>query len=57
MGILKGEKVAVCGSVGSEKSSLLSTTLGDIPRILVRSNSLWKKGLRAPGCLDSNRHD
>lgn len=57
MGILKGEKVAVRGSVGSEKSSLLSTTLGDIPRILVRGNSLWKKGLRAPGCLDSNRHD
>lgn len=33
MRILKGEKVAVRSSVGSEKSSLLSTTLGDIPRI------------------------
>ncbi|KAK7822379.1 hypothetical protein CFP56_036571 [Quercus suber] len=33
MRILKGEKVAVRGFVGSEKSSILSTTLGDIPRI------------------------
>ena len=33
MRILKGEKVAVRGFVGSENPSILSTTLGDIPRI------------------------
>ncbi|XP_058102179.1 putative ABC transporter C family member 15 [Magnolia sinica] len=31
--IMKGEKVAVCGSVGSGKSSLLSSIIGEIPRI------------------------
>nr|XP_043627774.1 putative ABC transporter C family member 15 [Erigeron canadensis] len=33
MNIPKGYKVAVCGSVGSGKSSLLCSILGDIPRI------------------------
>ncbi|GAY44020.1 hypothetical protein CUMW_079090 [Citrus unshiu] len=33
MKIMKGSKVAVCGSVGSGKSSLLSSILGEIPRI------------------------
>ncbi|KAJ4973567.1 hypothetical protein NE237_006741 [Protea cynaroides] len=33
MKITKGDKVAVCGSVGSGKSSLLSSILGEIPRI------------------------
>lgn len=33
MKILKGDKVAICGSVGSGKSSLLSSILGEIPRI------------------------
>ncbi|XP_043705889.1 ABC transporter C family member 3-like [Telopea speciosissima] len=33
MKIMKGDKVAVCGSVGSGKSSLLSSILGEIPRI------------------------
>ncbi|KAJ8773515.1 hypothetical protein K2173_005761 [Erythroxylum novogranatense] len=33
MQIMKGHKVAVCGSVGSGKSSLLSTILGEMPRI------------------------
>lgn len=31
--ILKGQKVAVCGSVGSGKSSLLCSILGEIPRV------------------------
>ncbi|KAI8021399.1 putative ABC transporter C family member 15 [Camellia lanceoleosa] len=31
--IMKGYKVAICGSVGSGKSSLLCTILGEIPRI------------------------
>lgn len=30
---MKGYKVVVCGLIGSEKSSLLSTILGEIPRI------------------------
>ncbi|XP_075660090.1 putative ABC transporter C family member 15 [Castanea sativa] len=33
MKIMKGYKVAVCGPVGSGKSSLLSSILGEIPRI------------------------
>ncbi|KAF8399890.1 hypothetical protein HHK36_015760 [Tetracentron sinense] len=33
MKIMKGYKVAVCGSVGSGKSSLLCSILGEIPRI------------------------
>lgn len=33
MKIMKGHKVAVCGSVGSGKSSLLCSILGEIPRI------------------------
>uniref|UniRef100_A0A5B6Z5V5 ABC-type xenobiotic transporter n=1 Tax=Davidia involucrata TaxID=16924 RepID=A0A5B6Z5V5_DAVIN len=33
MKIMKGYKVAICGSVGSGKSSLLSSILGEIPRI------------------------
>ncbi|KAJ9690992.1 hypothetical protein PVL29_013250 [Vitis rotundifolia] len=33
MKIMKGYKVAVCGSVGSGKSSLLSSILGEIPGI------------------------
>ncbi|KAJ7957613.1 ABC transporter C family member 3 [Quillaja saponaria] len=33
MKIMKGQKVAVCGSVGSGKSSLLCSMLGEIPRI------------------------
>ncbi|KAK7822373.1 abc transporter c family member 7 [Quercus suber] len=33
MRIMKGYKVAVCGPVGSGKSSLLSSILGEIPRI------------------------
>ncbi|XP_043687090.1 putative ABC transporter C family member 15 [Telopea speciosissima] len=33
MNIMKGDKVAVCGSVGSGKSSLLCSILGEIPRI------------------------
>ncbi|KAJ4960029.1 hypothetical protein NE237_019939 [Protea cynaroides] len=33
MKIMKGDKVAICGSVGSGKSSLLSSILGEIPRI------------------------
>ncbi|KAE8665038.1 ABC transporter C family member 3 [Hibiscus syriacus] len=32
--IMEGNKVAVCGSVGSGKSSLLCSILGEIPRIL-----------------------
>lgn len=31
--IMRGEKVAVCGSVGSGKSSLLCSIIGEIPRI------------------------
>ncbi|XP_077229019.1 putative ABC transporter C family member 15 isoform X2 [Tasmannia lanceolata] len=31
--IMKGEKIAVCGSVGSGKSSLLCSIIGEIPRI------------------------
>ncbi|XP_010250841.1 PREDICTED: putative ABC transporter C family member 15 [Nelumbo nucifera] len=31
--IMKGDKVAICGSVGSGKSSLLCSILGEIPRI------------------------
>uniref|UniRef100_UPI0005CAB691 ABC transporter C family member 3-like n=1 Tax=Fragaria vesca subsp. vesca TaxID=101020 RepID=UPI0005CAB691 len=31
--IIKGYKVAICGSVGSGKSSLLSSILGEIPKI------------------------
>uniref|UniRef100_A0A0C9RL63 TSA: Wollemia nobilis Ref_Wollemi_Transcript_12757_5054 transcribed RNA sequence n=1 Tax=Wollemia nobilis TaxID=56998 RepID=A0A0C9RL63_9CONI len=31
--IKKGEKVAVCGSVGSGKSALLCTILGEIPKV------------------------
>lgn len=31
--IMKGYKVAICGSVGSGKSSLLSSILGEIPKI------------------------
>ncbi|KAA8529726.1 hypothetical protein F0562_034174 [Nyssa sinensis] len=31
--IMKGHKVAICGSVGSGKSSLLCSILGEIPRI------------------------
>lgn len=31
--IIKGNKVAICGSVGSGKSSLLYSILGEIPRI------------------------
>ncbi|XAR64442.1 Xenobiotic-transporting ATPase [Bertholletia excelsa] len=33
MKIIKGQKVAICGSVGSGKSSLLYSILGEIPRI------------------------
>ncbi|TXG56117.1 hypothetical protein EZV62_017430 [Acer yangbiense] len=33
MKIMKGYKVAICGSVGSGKSSLLCSILGEIPRI------------------------
>jgi ABC-type multidrug transport system fused ATPase/permease subunit len=33
MKIMKGYKVAVCGPVGSGKSSLISSILGEIPRI------------------------
>lgn len=33
MNIMKGDKVAVCGSVGSGKSSFLCSILGEIPRI------------------------
>ncbi|XP_052205994.1 putative ABC transporter C family member 15 isoform X2 [Diospyros lotus] len=33
MKIMKGYKVAICGSVGSGKSSLLYSILGEIPRI------------------------
>ncbi|XP_021899667.1 putative ABC transporter C family member 15 [Carica papaya] len=33
MKIMKSQKVAVCGSVGSGKSSLLCSMLGEIPRI------------------------
>ncbi|XP_017971378.1 PREDICTED: putative ABC transporter C family member 15 [Theobroma cacao] len=33
MKIMKGYKIAVCGSVGSGKSSLLCSMLGEIPRI------------------------
>ncbi|KAH7515548.1 hypothetical protein FEM48_Zijuj10G0038500 [Ziziphus jujuba var. spinosa] len=33
LSIMKGYKVAVCGSVGSGKSSLLCSILGEIPRI------------------------
>ncbi|OMO81421.1 hypothetical protein COLO4_23609 [Corchorus olitorius] len=33
MNIMKGYKIAVCGSVGSGKSSLLCSILGEIPRI------------------------
>ncbi|KAM7273630.1 hypothetical protein ACFE04_028294 [Oxalis oulophora] len=33
MNIMKGSKVAVCGSVGSGKSSFLCSILGEIPRI------------------------
>ncbi|KAK9276688.1 hypothetical protein L1049_006224 [Liquidambar formosana] len=33
MKIMKGYKVAVCGSVGSGKSSLLCSILGEIPRV------------------------
>ncbi|KAI4384181.1 hypothetical protein MLD38_002369 [Melastoma candidum] len=31
--IMKGQKVAVCGSVGSGKSSLICSILGEVPRI------------------------
>ncbi|XP_072998587.1 putative ABC transporter C family member 15 [Typha latifolia] len=31
--ILKGEKVAVCGSVGSGKSSFLCSAIGEIPKV------------------------
>ncbi|CAO2177146.1 unnamed protein product [Urochloa humidicola] len=31
--IMKGQKVAVCGSVGSGKSSLLCAIMGEIPRV------------------------
>lgn len=33
MKIMKGHKIAICGSVGSGKSSLLCSILGEIPRI------------------------
>ncbi|GMJ08207.1 ATP-binding cassette C3, MULTIDRUG RESISTANCE PROTEIN 3, multidrug resistance-associated protein 3 [Hibiscus trionum] len=33
MKIIKGYKIAICGSVGSGKSSLLCSILGEIPRI------------------------
>ncbi|XP_012459701.1 putative ABC transporter C family member 15 isoform X1 [Gossypium raimondii] len=33
MKIMKGYKIAICGSVGSGKSSLLCSILGEIPRI------------------------
>ncbi|OEL30062.1 ABC transporter C family member 3 [Dichanthelium oligosanthes] len=33
VGIMKGQKVAVCGSVGSGKSSLLCAIMGEIPRV------------------------
>ncbi|XP_062157642.1 putative ABC transporter C family member 15 [Alnus glutinosa] len=33
MNIMKGYKVAICGPVGSGKSSLLSSIIGEIPRI------------------------
>lgn len=33
LSIMKGYKVAVCGSVGSGKSSLLCSILGEVPRI------------------------
>ncbi|PKU86433.1 putative ABC transporter C family member 15 [Dendrobium catenatum] len=31
--IMRGEKIAVCGSVGSGKSSFLSSLIGEIPRL------------------------
>ena len=33
MDIMNGQKVAVCGSVGSGKSSLLCAIMGEIPRV------------------------
>nr|POE85285.1 abc transporter c family member 5 [Quercus suber] len=48
--ILKGEKVAVCGSVGPGKS-----ILGEIPRIYARGVIVYGiKSLCPPECWDSN---
>ncbi|KAG0501017.1 hypothetical protein HPP92_001089 [Vanilla planifolia] len=39
--IMRGEKVAVCGSVGAGKSSLLYSLIGEIPKMLGAGNKLF----------------
>ncbi|GLU06158.1 hypothetical protein SLE2022_232120 [Rubroshorea leprosula] len=48
MKILKGCKIAVCGSVGSGKSSLLCSILGEIPRISGEAIKVFGKKAYVP---------
>ncbi|KAG2707952.1 hypothetical protein I3760_05G169300 [Carya illinoinensis] len=48
MNIVKGYKVAICGPVGSGKSSLLSSILGEIPRISGAGIKIYGKKAYVP---------
>ncbi|KDP26754.1 hypothetical protein JCGZ_17912 [Jatropha curcas] len=48
MKIMKGYKVAVCGSVGSGKSSLLCSILGEIPRTSGEATKVYGKKAYVP---------
>ncbi|XP_057949492.1 putative ABC transporter C family member 15 isoform X2 [Malania oleifera] len=41
MQIIKGQKIAICGSIGSGKSSLLCSILGEIPKISGQHNKVY----------------
>ena len=44
LSVVRGMRVAVCGVIGSGKSSLLSCILGEIPKLCGQVSACIKKG-------------
>ena len=53
--VKQGMRVAICGTIGSGKSSLLSCILGEVPKI--SGTVVWDKGLCCSVSLDTKRQD